>query len=129
MMQLARPATLLLAALLASPALWQAFVVQALDYETALTRYVIALPVSAVMLGVLGWLTRTYQQPAATTMTAERIAADEPGRAPTDRRRTADRGVAATSAKVSPAGAAAGPGTGQGTSVAERPELPPAGGS
>jgi hypothetical protein len=50
---LARWSTLLLATVLSSPALWQAFVTHELDYTAAGTRFLIAVVVSAVMLAVL----------------------------------------------------------------------------
>ncbi|EXG80955.1 hypothetical protein [Cryptosporangium arvum] len=58
----ARYSVLLLAALLAGPALWQAFVVGDLDMDTALIRYLIAVLVAAVMLGFLRMLYNTYQR-------------------------------------------------------------------
>jgi len=57
---LARWSTLLLAALIASPALWHAFVSGDLDYATAATRYLIAIPVSAIMLAILRSVTARY---------------------------------------------------------------------
>ncbi|MFG1925773.1 hypothetical protein [Cryptosporangium sp. NPDC048952] len=58
----ARYSVLLLAALLAAPALWQAFVVGDLDIDTALIRYLIAVLVAAVMLAFLRMLYTTYQR-------------------------------------------------------------------
>lgn len=57
-----RYSTLLLAAVLASPALWQAFVVGDLDVSTALTRYLIAVLVAAAMLALFRMLTRAYHE-------------------------------------------------------------------
>jgi hypothetical protein len=78
-----RASTLLLAALIASPALWQALVTQQLDLTTALTRFLIAVPVSAVMLAMLRGLAAGYRRVV-------------PGRKPTDQtapsRRKADAG-------------------------------------
>ena len=58
----ARYSVLLLAALLAAPALWQAFVVGDLDVDTALIRYLIAVLVAAVMLAFVRMLYNTYQR-------------------------------------------------------------------
>jgi hypothetical protein len=57
---LARYSTLMVAALIASPALWHAFVRQDLDPQEALTRFLIAVPVSALMLALLRGLTAGY---------------------------------------------------------------------
>jgi hypothetical protein len=54
---LARWSTLLLAAVLSSPALWQAFVTHELGYTAAGIRFLIAVIVSAVMLAMLRSLT------------------------------------------------------------------------
>jgi len=56
----ARVPTLVLAAVLDSPALWHAFVLHDLDYTVALTRYLIAVVVAALMLWILRWLTDGY---------------------------------------------------------------------
>jgi phosphotransferase system glucose/maltose/N-acetylglucosamine-specific IIC component len=58
----ARFSTLLLAAILASPALYQAFVIGDLDIFTALVRYLIAILVAAVMIGLFRMLTRAYHE-------------------------------------------------------------------
>lgn len=58
----ARYSVLLLAALLAAPALWQAFVIGDLDLDTALVRYLIAVLVAAVMLAFLRMLFNTYHR-------------------------------------------------------------------
>lgn len=47
-----RYSTLALALLISTPALWQAFVVGDLDPTTALIRFLIAVPVAAVLLAV-----------------------------------------------------------------------------
>jgi hypothetical protein len=54
--------TLLLAVVLDSPALWHAFVVQDLDYATALTRYLIAVVVAGLMLSLMRWLASEYRR-------------------------------------------------------------------
>lgn len=56
----ARFSVLLLAAVLASPALWHAFVAGDLDIPTALIRYLIAVLVAAMMLALLRMLFRAY---------------------------------------------------------------------
>jgi hypothetical protein len=58
---LARGSTLALAALLDGQALWHAFVAHDLDAATALLRYLIAVPVSAVLLWVLRTVTGPYR--------------------------------------------------------------------
>jgi hypothetical protein len=68
-----RTSTLLLAALIASPALWQALVTQQLDLTTALTRFLIAVPVSAVMLAMVRGLAAGYRR-----VVSERKPAGEP---------------------------------------------------
>jgi peptidoglycan/LPS O-acetylase OafA/YrhL len=60
MFGMARFSTLFLALVIASPALYQAFVNHTLDPMTALLRYLIAIPVVALMLGVLRAITRDY---------------------------------------------------------------------
>ncbi|GAA3397730.1 hypothetical protein [Cryptosporangium minutisporangium] len=58
----ARFSVLLLAAVLAAPALWQAFVVGNLEVDTALIRYLIAVVLAAAMLGFLQMLWRIYHR-------------------------------------------------------------------
>jgi hypothetical protein len=59
-MGLARFSTLFLALLLASPALYAAFVTHNLEPTTALLRLLIAVPVAAIMLGIVRAVTRDY---------------------------------------------------------------------
>jgi hypothetical protein len=47
-----RFSTIGLAAAMSSPALWQAFVTESLDPTTALIRFLIAIPLSAVLLAI-----------------------------------------------------------------------------
>jgi hypothetical protein len=54
--------TLLLAALLDSPALYHAFVLHDLDYTTALVRYLIAVVVAALMLAMINGLANGYER-------------------------------------------------------------------
>jgi hypothetical protein len=59
---MAKWSTLLLAALLDSPALYHAFVVHDMDYTSALIRYLIAVVVAALMLSLLQGLTNGYKR-------------------------------------------------------------------
>jgi hypothetical protein len=52
-MQIARISTLLLAAALAGPALYGAFLTHQLDVRSALLRLLLAIPVAAIMLAVV----------------------------------------------------------------------------
>jgi hypothetical protein len=52
--------TLLLAAVLDSPALWHAFVAHDLDYATAGIRYLIAVVVAAVMMALVRSMASGY---------------------------------------------------------------------
>ncbi len=61
---MARMPTLLLAALLDSPALWHAFVTHDMDPVAALTRFLIAVVVAAVMLAMLRGLANGYLRAA-----------------------------------------------------------------
>lgn len=61
-MNLASPATLLLAAAVTSPALYQAFVTNEMDPTTAMFRYLIAVPVCGIMVSMLSGLTNSYHQ-------------------------------------------------------------------
>ena len=63
-MYFARWSTLLVAALIASPALYHAFVTQDMDYGDALTRFLIAVPVAAIMLAVMRGLAAGYRRGA-----------------------------------------------------------------
>jgi hypothetical protein len=60
-----RVSTLVLAALIASPALWQALVTHQMDLTTALTRFLIAVPVSAVMLAMVRGVAAGYRHMVA----------------------------------------------------------------
>jgi hypothetical protein len=59
-MALARLSTLGLAAVIDAPAIWHAAVGHDLPGETALLRYLIAVPVSAAMLAVFRAMTASY---------------------------------------------------------------------
>jgi hypothetical protein len=71
---MARMPTLLLAALLDSLALWHAFVEHDMDPVAALTRYLIAVVVAAVMLAMLRGLANGYLREAPVP--AERAGGD-----------------------------------------------------
>ncbi|MBI1758546.1 MAG: hypothetical protein HYR62_04900 [Actinobacteria bacterium] len=71
---MARTSSLLLAAIIASPALWHAFVVNDMPPGTALVRFLIAVPVGAVMRGVFSSLIGSYQRPdPVVRVQAERL--------------------------------------------------------
>ncbi len=59
-----RPSVLGLAVLLSLPALWAAFAAGSLDITTALTRFLIAVPVAALMLALLRKVTAGYARQA-----------------------------------------------------------------
>lgn len=62
-MYLGRFSTLLLAFVLAGPALWHGFVTKDLAVTTALIRLLIAVPVAAIMIAAVRSLTSGYRQP------------------------------------------------------------------
>jgi hypothetical protein len=57
---IASPSTLVLAAVLASPTLYQAFMGSGVSVTDAATRYLICVPVAAVMLLLLRSVTRDF---------------------------------------------------------------------
>ena len=59
-MALIRPSTLLLATAMSGPALWHALVQHDLDGTVAMERFLIAVPVAALMLHGLRSLTASY---------------------------------------------------------------------
>lgn len=69
-----RPVTLLVAALLSAPALWQAFVTREMEVPTALLRFLIAVAVSAFMLGLLDNLAAGYRRQSVARSTAAKRA-------------------------------------------------------
>lgn len=60
-MRIASIPTLLLATVLAGPALWHAFAVGDLEPKTALLRYLLAVPLAAIMLALLRSITKSYR--------------------------------------------------------------------
>jgi hypothetical protein len=70
-----RPSVLGLALLLSSPALWAAFVSGSMGGTTALIRFLIAVPVAALMLALLRMVTDGYARSAARRELAARVAA------------------------------------------------------
>ena len=94
----ARFSVLLLAAGLASPALWQAFVVGNMDLDTALLRYLIAVLVAALMLSVVRALFRGYhrmQEEHETERALEELRQAEAERRAADQRPAGGDGEAA----------------------------------
>jgi hypothetical protein len=78
-MALGSYSTLWVAAAIDSPAIWHAAVVHDLDGMTALYRYLIAVPVAAVMLAVLRSVTETYGRGEQTIRAhAQRLDEAEP---------------------------------------------------
>jgi hypothetical protein len=78
-----RPAVLLFALLISAPALYR-YVVDQLDITALLIRFLIAVPVAAILLAALRFVTagygRTEEEPAATVVTPSPIgAASETG--------------------------------------------------
>lgn len=53
-----------LAILLSSPALWSAFVSGSMSTSTALSRFLIAIVLAAIMLGMLRSVTASYRKAA-----------------------------------------------------------------
>jgi hypothetical protein len=53
----------MVAALIDSPALWHAFVRHDMTASTALLRFLLAVPASALMLGLLRSVTAAYRRP------------------------------------------------------------------
>jgi cell division protein FtsB len=72
---MAKLSTLLLAALLDSPALYHAFVAHDMDYTTALIRYLIAVVVATLMLWLLRALANVYHSANEAEASAVREAA------------------------------------------------------
>jgi len=61
-MALIRPSTLLLATAISAPAIWSVAVTHHLDATSAMERFLIAVPVSALMLAGLRAMTASYSR-------------------------------------------------------------------
>ena len=70
-----RPAVLGLAVLLSTPALWAAFAAGSMDITAALIRFLIAVPVAALMLTLLRTVTASYSRQALRRSVAAAVAA------------------------------------------------------
>jgi hypothetical protein len=70
-----RPSVLGLAILLSTPALWSAFAVGSMDVTAALIRFLIAVPVAALMLNLLRMVTAGYSRQALRRQLAAAVAA------------------------------------------------------
>jgi hypothetical protein len=70
-----RPSVLGLAILLSTPALWSAFAVGSMGITTALIRFLIAMPVAALMLHLLRMVTASYSRQALRRQVAAALAA------------------------------------------------------
>lgn len=87
---MARFSTLFIALLIASPAFYSALVTHELDLTSALLRYLIAVPVAALMLWVVGAVTEGFgredEKPKDqdSTVRAEAIAGEPMTRRATD---------------------------------------------
>lgn len=76
-----RPAVLGLAVLLSTPALWAAFAAGSMGITTALIRFLIAVPVAALMLALLQMVTAGYSRQALRRSIATAAAAAAEARA------------------------------------------------
>ncbi len=72
-----RPSVLGLAVLLSTPALWAAFVAGSMGITAALIRFLIAVPVAALMLALLRMVTAGYARQALRREIAGAAAAAE----------------------------------------------------
>jgi membrane protein implicated in regulation of membrane protease activity len=70
-----RPAVLGLAVVLSAPALWAAFAAGSMGVTTALIRFLIAVPVAALMLALLQMVTASYSRQALRRTMAAAVAA------------------------------------------------------
>lgn len=81
-MGLIRPSALLFALVMTAPALYRALVTGELDVTSALIRFVIAVPIAALMLAGLRMVTASYGErskgPAATLVPLQPPGADDP---------------------------------------------------
>jgi|GEM_PF-2634045 len=72
-----RPSVVGLAVLLSLPALWAAFVAGSMGITTALIRFLIAVPVAALMVTLLRMVTAGYARQARRRQVAAAVAAAE----------------------------------------------------
>ena len=72
-----RPAVLGLAVLLSTPALWAAFAAGSMGITTALIRFLVAVPVAALMVTLLGKVTASYSRQALRRQITAAVAAAE----------------------------------------------------
>lgn len=80
-MALIRPGTVLLAAAISGPALWQAGVAGNLDPTVAMERFLLALGVSIVLLAVLRAITAPYARrriAEAPVRAEDKVVEDDP---------------------------------------------------
>lgn len=70
-----RPSVLGLAIVLSTPALWSAFVAGSMGITSALIRFLIAVPVAALMLTLLRTVTAGYSRQALRRQVAAAVAA------------------------------------------------------
>lgn len=83
-----RPSVLGLAILLSIPALWSAFADGSMEITAALIRFLIAVPVAALMLTLLRMVTASYSRQALR----RELAAAVEARAQAQDQQAADRG-------------------------------------
>ncbi|HEY0165777.1 MAG TPA: hypothetical protein VGB75_01930 [Jatrophihabitans sp.] len=76
-----RPAVLGLALLLSTPALWAAFAAGSMGITAALIRFLIAVPVAALMLALLQLVTASYTRQAHRRKVAAALGVSVEGRA------------------------------------------------
>ncbi|HEV2885865.1 MAG TPA: hypothetical protein VGX49_03050 [Jatrophihabitans sp.] len=72
-----RPSVLGLAVLLSTPALWAAFATGSMGITTALIRFLVAVPVAALMVTLLGKVTASYSRQALRRQITAAVAAAE----------------------------------------------------
>jgi hypothetical protein len=76
-----RPSVLLFALLISAPALYR-YAVDQLDITAVLIRFLIAVPVAAILLAALRFVTagygKTTEEPAATMVTPSPLDAEKP---------------------------------------------------
>jgi hypothetical protein len=78
-MTFANPLTVLIATLLAGPALWRAFVQHDLELGDAATRFLIALIVAGVMQWLIRGLANMYKESHPRRRTTDHDSPREPG--------------------------------------------------